>query len=493
MTLLSSHSRIGNISPAQGIGKAGLGVLGLVALVFASLAAGSLAEELRPGELIETVRCQHEPGQSYALYLPTAYNPLKKWPVVYAFDPGAEGARPLRLYREVAEKYGYILAGSNNSQNFLSGESEAAAIQAMLSDTQERLALDPRRVYTTGFSGGARVATLVALRCSGTCNVAGVVASGATYPANISPSGRDSFLYFLALGDEDFNYPEFVLTRLARERFGSPYRVRMFPGPHQWSPARVFEEAIQWFQLRAMQAGTIPKDESFIAKQREKMAAEALQAEQARDILREFFAHRFLVDDFQGLANISDAERKLQILKGSPELKKALAQEREAVETQQRLQSEAATAVGRFLVNPTKFDPDLRDSLVSSLSSLKQNAERSKDERKRKIYQRAFNALFAEMAEEGQQRLLTKKFAEALPIFELLAQAAPERAWPPLGIAEARAGMGDHKRALKAIRQAVNTGRVSAEVLEKDRELAPLFSDPEFKKIIEGLKTQPTK
>jgi dienelactone hydrolase len=490
MSLLCSHRQCGSFFPAP-LSKAFIGMLAVLGFLCVIAKAGSVADEIRPGELVDAVHCQRAPGQSYALYLPTAYTPQKKWPIVYAFDPGADGARPVRLYKEVAEKYGYILAGSNNSQNFLADE-VGKAVQAMLSDTEERFALDPRRIYTTGFSGGARVATMVALRCSDVCKIAGVVASGGTYPANINPSEKDSFLYFMGLGDTDFNYPEVVRMRLTKERLGSPYRVRMFPGPHQWSPAGIFEDAIQWFQLRAMQAGTISKDDAFITREREKLLAEAQQAEQVHDSLRQFFAYKSLVEDFQGLADTSDAERRFQLLKSSPELKKDLARERDEAETQQRLQGEAANNIDRFSADPTRFDPDLRDAIVSSLARLKQTGEKARDERERQIYGRAFNGLFAQMAEAGQQRILNRKFNEALALFTLLAQAAPERAWPPLGIAAARAGMGDHARALKAVRQAVDTGRVSAEVLEKDRDLAPLFSDPEFQKIMEDLRKHPT-
>jgi predicted esterase len=406
---------------------------------------------------------------------------------VYAFDPGAQGDIPVRRYREIAEKYGYILAGSNNSQNFVN---DSTVIQAMLADTHERFSLDPKRIYTTGFSGGARAATLVALRCT-SCKVAGVVASGASYPGNISPSATDSFLYFMTLGDSDFNYPEVVQTRLAKERFGAPYRVRIFPGPHQWAPASVFEEAIVWFQLKAMRAGAIPKEEAFIAEQRKNAAAEALQAEKDHDTLRAFFAYKSLVEDFPESGSTAEAEAKLGSLKRSPELKKALEKERQEVEKQQRLEDEAAASVARFSENPASFDPEVRSSLVTSMQRLRRNGQNSKEDGERRIYKRAANALFARLVEEGQRRKLAGKFSEALPFFELLSEAAPERAWPPLLIAETRAAMGDHKRALKALRQAANTGHIDAEMLEKDQDLAPLFRDPEFHKIVEDLRKQP--
>jgi dienelactone hydrolase len=478
-------------SPAR-VGKAGIVLLGFLLVLRGTSWAGPPPDDLHPGEVIEAVPCKRFPGQSYALYLPAAYTPQKSWPIVYAFDPGAQGDIPVRRYHDVAEKYGYILAGSNNSQNFL-GNSEATAIEAILADTEERFSLDPKRIYTTGFSGGARVATLVALRCTGPCKVAGVMASGATYPTNISPTPTDSFLYFMALGDTDFNYPEFVQTRLAKERLGSPYRLRMFPEPHQWAPASVFEEAVAWFQLGAMRSGTIPKDEAFIAEQRKKTAAEATQAEAAHDSLRAFFAYKSLVEDFQGLGHAADAESKLESLKRSPELKRALEKERTDVETQQRLEGEGADKVARLSQNPTTLDLDLRSSILTSMQRLRRNGQNSKDEGQRRIYLRAESALFAQIVEEGQRRKMAGKFSEALSFFELLSEASPDRAWPPLLIAETRAAMGDHKRALKALRQAANTGHLTAQLLQKDQDLAPLFSDPEFQKIVEDLNRQPPK
>jgi dienelactone hydrolase len=470
--------------------RADLPMLALLITLLASAAAGSATDGIRAGEVIAAVPCKDFPGQSYALYLPSGYTPQKRYPIVYAFDPGAQGDSPVRLYREVAEKYGYILAGSNNSQNFLGAE-EGKAIQSMLDDTHARLALDPQRIYTTGFSGGARVATLVALRCT-ECKVAGVIASGATYPANIAPAEKDPFLYFMALGDVDFNYPDVVQTRLAKERYGSPYRVRLFPGPHQWAPAAIFEEAISWFQLRAMRAGTIPKDEAFIKEQRKQAAADALQAEQAHDSLREFFAYKSLVEDFRGLADVADAEAKLQSLRKSPGLKKSLDKERQEVESQRRLEDEAAANITRYFQNPLSFDSELRTSIVTNMQALRRDGQNSKDETQRRVHLRACNALFAESVEEGQRRKAAGKFSEALSFFELLAEAVPDRAWPPLLIAETRVAMRDNKRALKALRQAANTGRISAEILEKDSELAPLSSDPDFQKIVEELKKQPS-
>src|SRR5690349_11524364 len=90
----------------------------LVLSVIAGAGAAQPASEIHPGDVTESVQCRRSPTNSYALYLPSAYTPAKKWPIIYAFDPGAQGATPVRLYKDVAEKFGYIIAGSNDSENF---------------------------------------------------------------------------------------------------------------------------------------------------------------------------------------------------------------------------------------------------------------------------------------------------------------------------------------------------------------------------------------
>ena len=41
---------------------------------------------------------QHDPGQSYALYLPEKYTPEKNWPMLYACGPNGEGRAMIGLF-----------------------------------------------------------------------------------------------------------------------------------------------------------------------------------------------------------------------------------------------------------------------------------------------------------------------------------------------------------------------------------------------------------
>src|SRR5438309_3736361 len=76
------------------------------------------AQELKPGEIHASVAVQADSSYSYALYLPSSYTPQKPWPILLAFDPFGHGLSPVKLFQKGAEKYGFIVVGSNNSRNF---------------------------------------------------------------------------------------------------------------------------------------------------------------------------------------------------------------------------------------------------------------------------------------------------------------------------------------------------------------------------------------
>ena len=75
------------------------------------------SQEITKGQVIDKVTCAGNPTNSYALYLPSNYEPTRKWPILYAFDPGARGRVPVERFKEAAERFGWIVAGSNNSRN----------------------------------------------------------------------------------------------------------------------------------------------------------------------------------------------------------------------------------------------------------------------------------------------------------------------------------------------------------------------------------------
>jgi hypothetical protein len=133
-------------------------------------------------------------------------------------------------------------------------------------------------------------------------------------------------------------------------------------------------------------------------------------------------------------------------------------------------------------------DPnELRLSIVQAMSALKNRAERSKDERNRLVYARAFEDIRVEGIENGQQELEAGHFAKAELCFELMSQISDD-AWPFLLLAEAHAASGDSRRAMRDLADAVRHGLKNAETLASDPRLQVLKSDPAFQKLLADLK-----
>src|ERR1044071_4937063 len=101
----------------------------------------------------------------------------------------------------------------------------------MLRDSDRLFAIDDARMYATVFSGGARVAVSIAAGCK--C-LAGVMANGAGFPVDLTPSPQMHFVFFGAAGIDDFNYPELKSLEEPLTKAGINHRIQTFDGRHEW-------------------------------------------------------------------------------------------------------------------------------------------------------------------------------------------------------------------------------------------------------------------
>lgn len=294
----------------------------LVGLVVAAIAAVSggwaRGETLPVGRIIDAVQCAGDAAQHYALYLPSNFTPQRKWPVILAFDAGGRGRRAVERYQEAAEKYGYIVAGSNNSRNG-PWEISLTAAKAMTGDVDKRFPIDPKRLYTAGMSGGARVAMKLALDSD---TVAGVFASSAAFPDDPRESVR--FPVFGSAGTDDFNHEE--MYELDRD-LKSPHRVEVFDGGHAWLPVELATDGVEWMEIQAMKSGIRPRDAKLIDAILAKRAARAEAQKSTLDQIREW---RSIAVDFEGLKDVRQYAARADALERTADVKKLLQAEREA-------------------------------------------------------------------------------------------------------------------------------------------------------------------
>jgi poly(3-hydroxybutyrate) depolymerase len=298
----------------------------VIALLMAT--AASRAADLPTGQIVDSVECALDATQHYALYLPSNYTPSRQWSVILAFDPQARGGVPVERYQQAAEKYGYIVAGSLNSRNGPWDVSLQAA-KAMTADVKARFSIDPKRVYTAGMSGGARVAMKIAIDSR---QIAGVFASSAGFPDEFI--ARVPFAVFGSAGTDDFNHLE--MYQLDR-RMTSAHRVLYFEGGHTWLPAELAMQGVEWMELQAMKSGLRPPDTALLDRW---FAARVERIDALQDNAETLHTLIHLVADFEGLEDVSKyAARAARLLK-QQDVRDALREESKNEERELRVQSE---------------------------------------------------------------------------------------------------------------------------------------------------------
>ncbi|MCB9232765.1 MAG: hypothetical protein H6581_13930 [Bacteroidia bacterium] len=240
--------------------------LALSLLLFFSLACGKKSRhrheveqeqkvaESPNGRVQPNLGCEGFPEEKYALYLPKDWSAEKKWPVIVWFDPGAEGFKPVKKYQALAEEFGFIMVGSNHSKNGMNW-GEIQSLNAILTaEILKKYAVAPGKIYLGGFSGGARVANLLAL--NDTTSKA-VIGCGAGFPQGQSLSHM-WHSFFGLVGDEDFNLPELQALNEGLNNEQTAHYIRVFAGEHAWPPVEDMRMAFHWLKLEPLRHARVP-------------------------------------------------------------------------------------------------------------------------------------------------------------------------------------------------------------------------------------------
>jgi dienelactone hydrolase len=440
------------------------------------------AQLLEVGKILPRIQCAAHPEQSYALYLPSNYSAAGRWPIVFSSDPAARGTFPLELQKDAAERFGYILAASNNSRNG-PWKPRFEATEAMLADVQSRLSIDLRRVYFAGFSGGARVSSQIALLCK--CS-AGVLLSGAGFSGGLSPAADSVFPVFSAVGTLDFNYSEVIPLQDALEKAGYPHWLRIFEGVHQWPPAEVMEEALAWFRIQAMKRQREPRDQKFIEAQFSRAQARANSWEQSGDLLNAWREYLQISSSFDALVDVSSLRIKAEALGKNKTLRDAIKRERNQFDEQLQLTNDITS---RLSVPPDNGDNahGVSRELQEQLSHLRRNAEQEKRPEKAAVYKRALAGVFVMAMESGNSFLEEKKFTAAIRLYDFATQAKPdsEWAWEQLAVAQSLAGkQKDTITTLRRARELSADKSSFAKWLQTTSAFDPLRSSPDFQTLL---------
>jgi hypothetical protein len=221
--------------------------------------AAAMTDSFAVGKVIDSITCAANADQSYAAYIPVTGN-KKALPVIYFFDPHASGSLPLNKYKGLADKYGFLLIGSNNSKNGNDWQVTEMIWQALFNDTRKRFNINPQRIYTAGFSGGAKVAGFEAINHA---EIKGVIANGASLPDGAAAANY-AFSFTAIAGEGDMNMTDLVAVSKEFDNTSTPHRLILFNGKHEWAPEKTMDIAFAGFQFDAMRNKLLPTNEAFI-------------------------------------------------------------------------------------------------------------------------------------------------------------------------------------------------------------------------------------
>jgi len=472
-----------------------LACLGILITVCLSPLSLFPVQDLEKGKLIENVVCQADPGQSYALYLPFAFDPGKKWPILFLFDPGARGAAAVEAFRAAAETYGWVLAGSNNSTNGPMRESASAA-WAVWVDALKRLSFDERRVYASGFSGGARVASVFPQVINRP--IAGIIGCGAGLSSGIKPGDLKAAAFIGLTGLADFNYGEMKNLDLAFDPSGVPHRFLFFEGVHDWPDQTGCARAVGWMEVMAMRGGLRPEDEKL---------AEAVlgrELEEARSFEEEGRVF-WTVDRLEaagrlaeGILEIPGLAARIEGLKARKEYVQFLNAEKKRDERVDEFRSSLGGAFGMVEEDEAGGGTAAYAVLKEmGISFLKKEAKNGKTLEDRSLASRLlFEFSFAAQA-RANDLFQKDDLIRAAAYFDLAIAACEEGLFRERYLYFNRACIasmtGDKKRALEFLSAAVDKGLADIGLLETTKELDPIRKTDRFREILEkARKSQPS-
>lgn len=314
----------------------------LAALLLAGAAAGSLPAQDSPpatspaaapadtaprGELRDRVVSDADPDRSYALLLPPGYDGREPRPLLLVLDPRGRALRALEIFREGAERRGWIVMSSYDTRSDSAGNANEAALRAMITDADTDLAVDARRLYLAGFSGTARIGWLAASSLSD--HVAGLIGVGAGFPPALATlletdaaALPSAFAFWGGTGRLGFNYEEVRRLDERLDGLGVNHRVEFYPGGHGWLPSGQALEAVDWMELQAMRSGLARPDSALVDRLYREAVTTARAAEAGGRPVEALALWRRVATDFTGLRPVEEALRRASELSGHPRVRR---------------------------------------------------------------------------------------------------------------------------------------------------------------------------
>ncbi len=422
------------------------------------------------GSIIEKVECKGSSDQTYCLYMPSGYDITKSLPVIYAFDPHGDGHLPVALLKDIAEKYNYVIIGSNNCRNGLSSDDLNYSLSQLLNDTKNKLAIDTNRIFLTGFSGGARIACALAQSIAG---AKGVIACSAGFqPLNAAPP----FTFIGISSSGDMNYLEMKKLDNTLQKFNADNYFMLFEGKHEWCPKFVLEEAITMLEIKAMNDKTIAVNKSVVDGYLTNNLLKAKQLKESNQTDSLYKAYNILkrtIKSIDKLTDIAKLKTLLTEIEQKPDLQRYI-NELNALEIYESMKQQEFMAAFEnkqdlwWNAELKRLDTDANDK----------NGLKSNQAKRLKGY------ISLSCYSYSNRALQTQNWKYAALFTHIYQKVDPENPDCYYALASLYANTNQKEKAVVSLQSAIKLGFSNKNKLQNDPILNPLHGMPEFEKLL---------
>ncbi len=435
------------------------------------------ADTFAEGTVIKNIACRADASNTYALYLPNKIKKGKKYPVLFLFDAHARGSLPLIKYKDLADRYGVILACSNSSKNGQDGNTMFLIASGFIEDVLHRVPADVQNLYAGGFSGGARVAIGIALQDN---RMKGIIANSAGFDPHQEPL-RKSVCFVALVGNEDFNLAELKNTQVALNSTGNTNDLLIFNGKHDWAPVNDMDKAFLLLSLEGIRAKRLERNDSILNAS---FAADAQQAERMlkgkSDLLTRAAVCNLMNLYYRDLKPVEKYAAELNQIHADPAYQKALADQDGKSQAERALQD--------------KYAQDVRDKDMpwwnTEVARLENENRSSKDKEKVILNKRllAYLSLVAFMnANNALNQNALPEAEHFLALYKLVDPLNSE--WAYL-LARLHMAQNDQPGAIANLDEAVKLGFNDLDRVRQQKEFQPLLGDPKFNEVLAKMKTE---
>ncbi len=433
-------------------------------------------DRFRKGEIIDTIWVDKKLGESFSFYMPKSYEPSKQAPVIFIFEPMARGRTGIDPFISAADTYGYLLVCSNNTKNG-PFEQNYPIVDRLFAKVFTSLKLDPKRVYTSGFSGGARLASSIAIK---TGQIQGVVSCGAGYTVNSGglPTTQ-SFSYATIIGEEDMNYYELTFTRKYLTKTKLSYEVFTPDISHRWPTREQILMAFDWLQLEAYKNLLLPVDSTITKHIYAKFYQQAQLKEKDKRLLAASNEYRRILNNFKRYYQTDTIQEKLNTLEQSKAFRSEEKKSESLLESELVLTDELFDRFNADL-NKKSYHPGWWENRIEKLK--KKMASGSQMERT--MYKRLLYKVFAHGIETANYDTSIKNIEQKMFCYDICILIYPAYALPYIKQIENAVDLEKPDLAIDYLEKLLNTGFDDKELLLKNESIKTLENMEHFKNLM---------